>query len=331
MVQDSTPLRMAHGASRRDLARGRFGFTLIELLVVIGIIGVLVAMLLPAVQAARESARRMKCSNNMRQIGLSLHGYHDVHRVIPVGFALYNHPLRLNGIFTALAPFFEKGNFVEQYDDHLGCMHPDNQDVVAKPMPLLVCPSNPEGADLVELSFFPNIYATPTVKQFGGITDYFGVDSLENHDILGDYPHEEEGLNSRIWGLSNPPEGRYKRFADVFDGLSNTLFMVEKVGGDSVWHKGRYVTEQPYFYSAWAAANGTELYTVDCETPWNFPTPGKDFINCRNNHTAYSFHPGGVNVVLCDGSVHFLSESIDFPNFRRLVLYRDREKLEWEW
>ncbi|MEM9588702.1 MAG: DUF1559 domain-containing protein [Planctomycetota bacterium] len=308
----------------------RNAFTLIELLVVIGIIGVLISMLLPAVQAAREAARRMKCTNNMKQIGLALHSYHDTHNAIPVGFALYNRPLRVNGIFIALAPYFEQGIIEEKYDDVLGCMHPDNQHVVAKTIPMLVCPSNPEGRDLVELSFFPNIYATPTEKQYSGITDYFGVDSIENHDLLGDYPHEEKGLNSRIWGLSDPPQGDYKNFADVQDGLSNTLFMIEKAGGDSVYHRGKYITEQPYFYSAWAGPNGTELYTVDCESPWNFPTPGGDFINCRNNHTAYSFHTGGVNVLMCDGSVHFLSEDMDFPNFRRMVLHNDREVFEWE-
>ncbi|WP_149498937.1 DUF1559 domain-containing protein [Roseiconus lacunae] len=301
--------------------RKTVGFTLIELLVVIAIIGVLVAILLPAAQSARESARRMSCSNNLRQIGLALHNYESAYKKLPVGWSIYSRPpvapISVNGLFISLAPYFEKGDLVPGYDEIKGCYHPDNQEIVQKTIPTLACPSNPEADQLVELEGLGVLH--PNMR--GAITDYFGV-----RDVHDSTYRREKGIMQEIWGLSNPPDGHYRGFQDVMDGLSTTIFLVEKAGGDSLWHRGRYVGEQPYAYSAWAGPNGAQFYSVVCDSNPLSPFPsGQDFLNCRNNHTPYSFHPGGLHILNCDGSVHFITESMDFDTWWRLARHDDRE------
>ncbi|MDM4019042.1 DUF1559 domain-containing protein [Roseiconus lacunae] len=298
------------------------GFTLIELLVVIAIIGVLVGLLLPAVQAAREAARRMQCSNNLKQIGLALHNYESTFKKVPVGWSVYSRPpvapISVNGMYIALAPYIEQGNLLSKYDEIKGCYHPDNQEVVRNHVPTLVCPSNPDGDGTIELSGIMGVVGGDIR---GGITDYFSIAQVHDSSYTRKY-----GLMQWIWGLTDPPQGRYRGFQDVLDGLSNTIFQVEKAGGDSLWHRGRYLGESPYAYSAWAGPNGAQFYSVVCDSdPNNFWPSGPDFLNCRNNHTPYSFHPGGLHVSMLDGSVRFISDSMDFETWWHLAQHDDRQ------
>jgi len=129
--------------------RSRPGFTLVELLVVIAIIGILVGLLLPAVQAAREAARRMQCSNNLKQMGLALPNYHDVHRQLAPGWAdwdgVYSAPVTVQSahVNVAMLPFLEAGNAEQRYDYDVPWNHPNNQ-AMATIMPATYqCPSTP--------------------------------------------------------------------------------------------------------------------------------------------------------------------------------------------
>ena len=117
------------------------GFTLVELLVVMAIIAILVGLLLPAVQAAREAARRMSCSNNMRQIGLASHNYHSAYKQFPRQAV----PGRGHTWVTALLPFFERGSVQLKYDYNYSWNHPENHDAIRSKIETLLCPSSPKG------------------------------------------------------------------------------------------------------------------------------------------------------------------------------------------
>ncbi len=318
--------RPGHAGSFSSAARLRrrssSGFTLVELLVVIAIIGLLVGLLLPAIQMAREAARRMSCSNNLKQIGLALHNYESTYKKIPPGWSVWSRPptspISVNGLYISLAPYFEQGNLIPGYDENKGVFHPDNQPIVSQSLAILSCPSNPQANKKVSLDgIMGNFY--PGLR--GGITDYFGI-----REVFDSSYNRRNGVMTEIWGLSNPPTGHIRGFQEVTDGLSNTIFVVEKAGGDSLYHKGRYIKEQTYAYSAWAGPNGAQLYSVVCDSDPLTPFPsGKDFLNCRNNHTPYAFHPGGLHIGLCDGSVRFISESMSFETWWRLARHDDGE------
>ena len=120
----------------RSVVRSQRGFTLIELLVVIAIIAILVALLLPAVQQAREAARRTQCKNNLKQIGLAMHNYHDVYRTFPMGANS-----QIYGPFVAILPYIEQANLQGLYDFNLYYTHPDNADAINRNVQVYLCPS----------------------------------------------------------------------------------------------------------------------------------------------------------------------------------------------
>ncbi len=286
------------------------GFTLVELLVVIAIIGILVAMLLPAVQAAREAARRMSCQNNLKQIGLSLHHYHDVHKKLPP--ARSGRPRHTWAAF--LLPFLEQTNLYDQYDWNLNWDAPGNQPAIATHLSVYRCPSTPGGPDLLD-TIGSGIVAAPA--------DYAPVTGVASIVVRSGYiPNTDLKGAIGSW--------QWVRMAQILDGTSNTIFMAEDAGRPEFWTSngkgpqnnspggGNFgVTNGRVRGAGWAdVANAIPLHTFRND---GLSVPGPCPINCTNNNEAFSFHPGGVDAVFADGSVRLLAETIGTPIYASLI------------
>lgn len=214
-TENSTP------ATRRLKITVR-GFTLIELLVVIAIIAILIALLLPAVQSVRESARRMQCLNNLHQIGLALHSYHSTHNCLPPG-GLEPRPVWPNGKQFAwsayILPYLDQANVSSGIDFNYGFDHPINAVIAATPLSVYVCPSTPRQSMLTKGM---------------GATDYGGI------------------YGERILTTNNPPRGvmiygQAIRFRDITDGTSTTLAISEDAAfRDGQWINGRNLFDQAF-------------------------------------------------------------------------------------
>jgi prepilin-type N-terminal cleavage/methylation domain-containing protein/prepilin-type processing-associated H-X9-DG protein len=221
----------------------RRGFTLLELLVVIAIIGVLLALLLPAVQKVREAASRLKCANNLKQIGLALHGFHDVNNFLPPGLATQgNNQDCYHTGFTYLLPYLEQDNLYRLYQIDKQWYDPANYAAVGQQVPLFFCPSN-RTSGVIDL--------TPFIKQWGGsmppyvgACDYVlckGANACMWTDTSG-IPPEARGLFNEVQygsveydrggGPWVPVPQQAVRFTNITDGLSNTIAVGEAAGGN---------------------------------------------------------------------------------------------------
>ncbi|QDS87197.1 hypothetical protein EC9_13750 [Rosistilla ulvae] len=287
------------------------GFTLVELLVVIAIIGILVGLLLPAVQAAREAARRMQCSNNIKQIGLAVHNYHDTFKTFPPGALLPgtncntvapSEPIMNHTAYQMLLPFLELNNLYEKFNFSLpsgkslyvganGCAAAtpttDQLALVTSPVAAFLCPSDPgpeQGDDNHSFSMAKTAYRTS-----------YALVSHQNDPSWTKSWKAETHPAKGVWG----PNGA-ARFRDITDGTSNTCAIVEaplqKKGGEK-WNGPYWNT---YTYTYWAVIYNRGLNVIVADTP-----PGVT----RNG--AGSSHVSGAMIMLCDGSVRFLSENVD--------------------
>lgn len=298
-------------------------FTLVELLVVVAVIGVLAAVLLPAVQAAREASRRSACQNNLKQISLATLNYEDTHRHFPAGWEIkasptIGQPSIINGLLTEILPHLEQSHLEAVYDYELGFLHPDNQQAVNTSVSIFVCPLTPGNQDrIVSLD---GIYFLSVPGTTARPTDYFGLRDV--HDSIG---KRAKCLFTEI----RLPTDENKSLAQITDGTSNTLMFLEKAGLPTLYELGIAKQEIVYFYSAWAGPSGIQIYSVKANDDWtSHLESGPDFMNVRNNHTPYSFHPGGINISLCDGSVRFLAEEIEFETWWYLCQPDDGHVIE---
>jgi len=294
----------------------RAAFTLVELLVVIAIIGVLVSLLLPAVQSARESARRTRCVNSLRQIGLAIHNYADSFKVLPTSANSRDNstPLKTNG-FSWIAkslPFFEQGtlharlNFNVKLTSGSPTNATTNFGAIQAVIPTLLCPSDPTKAVRTNLAAYwawPG-EPSPIGPASGGgpgpsaITCYMGYQGI---------------------GFDNdPPDGLFERsparsisFQNITDGTSVVLMLGERSPSYSPW-------------CSWAAGNGV---WVMADYPINAirrTAPKPDPTETGGvKYGAISLHPSGVNVSMADASTHFLPDNIDFTLYQRLARMDD--------
>lgn len=279
--------------------KSKSGFTLVELLVVIAIIGVLIALLLPAVQAAREAARRISCSNNLKQIGLAMHNHHDVNKKFPPGFRSNNPGVpnnsswcRSGGVQGApwtvlILPFAEQEHYYDMFDFTVPFQANNNQmtapnDALIQELEMYRCPSDARDNRL--------------------FSSYFGVQgggSAPDCANTGCTPSNVRG--SYVSGMLYA--GSQTRMADVTDGTTNVFLVGESRYGNAVW--------------------GASAKQDGCSYPRNL-AGAQDQINLYPDQGVHdtrgfsSFHPTGAQFCFVDGSVHFISETIDLAAYRQL-------------
>jgi prepilin-type N-terminal cleavage/methylation domain-containing protein/prepilin-type processing-associated H-X9-DG protein len=301
----------------------RPGFTLIELLVVIAIIAVLIGLLLPAVQKVREAANRMSCANNLKQLGLAMHNYHDTQGTFPPAYVNEGGSYQNSGFkFTHgwapfLLPYIEKQPLWNLYRWEYPLFAPENQQVVATPLRDFQCPSAPEQNRYMTITAFA---AFGTKGACGDYTITLGVDSrlaqLGWVDPAGDYYRGAlTNTPTPALGLSPNPTGT--RFADITDGTSNTILITEDAGRPRVWQAGKAGPDQTLEGGPWDHFKGPIILqgsTLDGKAKL-----GQCALNCNNDQEVYAFHTGGANAVFADSSVHFLKMGMDIRIMARLI------------
>lgn len=312
--------------------RRRLGFTLVELLVVIAIIGILIALLLPAVQAAREAARRSQCTNNLKQIGLAMHNYHDTYKSLPHGaHAGWGHDWAL-----CILPFMEQQAVYDlcptPWNDSGAWTGTDARSlgliaIARQPLDVFKCPSEP--ADVRE------------PRDVNGLTDRAIGSYLGNAG--GDVTNDSQTAMQAGNGVLRP--ARYNinhtttnpdpptRFAAIIDGLANTLLVAESpysVDYDAI--DDCNVCDRYLFYHMnYDSGNGSDFSENlgSAFYPINVAF-SKDLVTYPRNSDAReiafgSWHPGGCNAALCDGSVRFASETMDLTIWRAVASRNGKE------
>jgi prepilin-type processing-associated H-X9-DG protein len=307
-----------------NLIRERHAITLIELLVVIAITGALIALLLPAVQAARESARRASCLNNLKQLGLAIHNYHDARGKFPpgaVGPQGDAHPaffgLKHHALGSYLLPYLEQESLASEYRWDFSWNDYPNQRVVNTQLKAWQCPS----AESNRIQDGSLVTVTPPPGVLWGGTaacgDYAGLlrmdAELARRGLIDSAsgPRDESGNYLGIFALNGAT-----RLADVRDGTSHTIMMAECAGRPEFWQGRREVPNLWLSGGPWASRN--MLWGRGAAPDGTSPF-GPCAINCTNDREVYSFHPAGANAVFADGSVRFLKQSISIRVFARLV------------
>ncbi len=329
----------------------RTGFTLVELLVVIAIIGILVGLLLPAVQQAREAARRMSCSNNLKQLGLAIHNHESTYKYIPaseITIPAAQYPTPANpygqratfGTLFQILPYLEQNNIYNLFDTKRSYIDPVNMPPAygtASPaafakVPVFICPSTPADPPSDYGPYFASIglnrgaFVLPR-------TDYIPLKGIHGASLGVCAGMPNANTRNGLLGTSNSETKQSIKFGEVTDGLSNTILFGELAGKQKLYFRGRPTPGNTLtsvtppntvpglslnsFYGDHNTAREIRSYSgADINTP---NQTGCATINIYNENGLYSFHTGGIQVAMGDGSVTFLNQSISAAVYAALI------------
>jgi prepilin-type N-terminal cleavage/methylation domain-containing protein/prepilin-type processing-associated H-X9-DG protein len=335
---------------RRPRTR-RVAFTLIELLVVIAIIGILIALLLPAVQKVREAANRAKCANNLKQIGLALHNYHDSFQRFPAAFNLLttadptadkSHgktPANVGAsTFTLILPYVEQDNAYRQIDVTKAFFStrnlPPTNPAYSIGIKTLLCPSSPADATIdysTALNQTYNSTGNYKLKYPAGLifgrTDYAPVSGT----AIGIGASQENQVSGNPGIIVEPPAPP-ATFASITDGSSNTLMVVEDSARPLFYSNKGFLGNGPVSQGGGAWADPFGYLVMNGSDPFGSGLiPGSCAVNCTSDNEMFSFHTGGMNVVMGDGSVRFVRASITLDQAAALISKAGGEVINFDY
>ncbi len=300
------------------------GFTLVELLVVIAIIGILVALLLPAIQAAREAARRAQCQNHMKQIGLATLNYENNTKKLPpskwIEYIATSSPTNVaHSTLTYLLPYVEEQSLADRWDWKQTWSKPDatkapydNATLMQTPVAAFRCPTAPQDRATNDSKGVTSANAAAIDYRVCDAMATGGGNALPEQIAAGKVvarPNSKNGYHSILFNEANTTTMRsqYARLKNTTDGLSHSMMWFE-TGAAPVKYKNGQIdlaaqdAGETQGGTTWADFSNWYVVHNRC---------GDSFFNCNNNEEIYSFHSGGAYFGFGDGSVHFISESIN--------------------
>jgi len=320
------PHRKGLGVGRSRPVAARRGFTLIELLVVVSIIAMLVGLLLPAAQAAREAARRVRCDNNLKQIGVGLHSYHDAHGALPLGRPLSHDPrytdpalpcavkLKDKSFLAQMLPFVEQAPLYNAINQSVWISGPENRTALAASVGIYACPSDPE-AGYPRAGYPPDALLSPgdpsARMALMTATSYAGCRGSSARGALPDPnlgcrvdPANAAAANGCFTDVAAVP------FSSVSDGLSQTIVVAEKAA--TTFRDLDLVLPMAFETAGWwyLADMGATLFEGYFPPNAFKKVPLSRSAAEARAWSASSLHPGGLNVLMCDGSVRFVKETV---------------------